>query len=41
VAGAALVLAHLPLLPLPKRFFPLSAIAGIAVALLPFLGASG
>ncbi len=38
VAAGAFVGAYLPMVPLPARFFPLSAIAGIAVALVPLLG---
>ncbi len=38
VAGAAFVLAYVPAIPLPKRFFPLSAIAGVSGALVPLLG---
>ena len=38
VAAGAFVGAYLPMVPLPARFFPLSAIAGIAGALVPLLG---
>lgn len=38
VAGVGLVLAYSPCVPLPARFFPLSAIVGLAGALVPFLG---
>ena len=36
-AGLALLLAYLPSIPLPLRFFPLSAVAGVAGALVPML----
>jgi len=38
VSLAAMALAYAPWIPLPARFFPLSAIAGIAGAVIPFLG---
>lgn len=38
VAASALVYAHLPHVPLHRRFFPVSSIAGIAGALVPLLG---
>ena len=38
VAVAAFGLAYVPRVPLPARFFPTSAIAGIAGALIPLLG---
>ena len=38
VAGAGLALAYAPFVPLPARFFPLSAVVGIAGALVPFFG---
>jgi len=38
VALAAFAVAYHPRLPLPARFFPLSAMAGIAGALIPILG---
>jgi 4-hydroxybenzoate polyprenyltransferase len=41
VTAGALLMAHLPLLPLPARFFPLSAVAGVSAALVPVLGAFG
>ncbi len=41
VTAMSLVLAHLPLLPLPARFFPMTAIAGVSAALVPMLGALG
>ena len=40
IAAGAYVCAYLPMIPLPARFFPVSAIAGIAGALVPLL-ASG
>ncbi len=36
VAGAAFISAYLPFIPIPKRFFPISAIAGVAGAAVPF-----
>jgi 4-hydroxybenzoate polyprenyltransferase len=36
IAGAAFASAYLPFIPLPARFFPLSAIAGVAGAAVPF-----
>ena len=41
VAAAALGLMYLPSIPLPRRFFPISTIAGMAAALVPMLGAMG
>jgi 4-hydroxybenzoate polyprenyltransferase len=41
VTAGALLMAHLPLLPLSARFFPLSAVAGVSAALVPVLGAFG
>jgi len=38
VALAAFIVAHLPGVPLVKRFFPISAVAGVAGALVPMLG---
>ena len=38
VAGAGLALAYAPFVPLPARFFPLSAVVGVAGALVPFFG---
>jgi len=38
VAASAFVYAHLPNVPLHRRFFPVSSIAGIAGALVPLLG---
>ena len=38
VALGAIALAYVPLIPLPTRFFPLSAISGIAGAMAPFFG---
>jgi 4-hydroxybenzoate polyprenyltransferase len=35
-AAGAFVAAHLPMIPVPVRFFPISALAGIAGALVPF-----
>jgi len=37
IAAGAYVCAYLPMIPLPARFFPMSAIAGIAGALVPML----
>ena len=37
IAAGAFVAAYLPIVPLPARFFPISAIAGIAGALVPLL----
>ncbi len=39
VAAGAFVYAYLPMVPLPARFFPTSAVAGIAGALVPLFGA--
>ena len=36
VSGGAFVAAYLPFIPIPTRFFPVSAVAGIAGALIPF-----
>ncbi len=41
VAAAALGLMYLPSIPLPRRFFPISTIAGMAAALVPMLGTMG
>ena len=38
VAAGAFIAAYLPTIPLPARFFPTSAIAGIAGAVVPLLG---
>ncbi len=38
VAAGAFVCAYLPMIPLPARFFPTSAIAGIAGAVVPLMG---
>lgn len=38
VTGAAFIYAHLPHIPLERRFFPVSAIAGSAGALIPLFG---
>jgi 4-hydroxybenzoate polyprenyltransferase len=38
VATGAFICGYLPFIPLPTRFFPVSAIAGIAGALVPFVG---
>jgi 4-hydroxybenzoate polyprenyltransferase len=38
IAIAALAAAYLPFIPLPARFFPISAVAGVAGALVPFAG---
>lgn len=38
VSVAAMALSYAPWIPLPARFFPLSAVAGIAGAVVPFLG---
>lgn len=38
IAGGGLALAYAPFVPLPARFFPLSAVVGIAGALVPFFG---
>jgi len=38
VAVGAFICAYLPVIPLPARFFPASAVAGIAGALVPLLG---
>ena len=36
VSAGAFIAAHLPFIPIPVRFFPISAVAGIAGALVPF-----
>lgn len=38
VAAGAMVAAYVPAIPLPARFFPVSAVAGVAGAVIPILG---